>query len=95
MTTTGQSATDDAIAGSIERLLAARRAGATICPSEVARDLHGGEDADWRPAMPEVRRVAAAMAAAGHLRVTRKGVEVEAESPGGPIRLGRPDRRTP
>lgn len=83
--------TDEAIAASIDRLLAARRAGATICPSEVARDLHGDDEVAWRGVMPEVRRVAARLAADGALRVTRGGEEVDAESPGGPIRLGRPD----
>lgn len=81
---------DLAIEASIERLLTARRPGATICPSEVARDLHGDDAAAWRARMPDVRRVAARLAADGALTVTRGGVAVDAESPGGPIRLGRP-----
>ena len=44
----------------------------------------------WRALMPEVQRVASGLAAANLLRVTRKGVPVDAMGPGGPIRLGRP-----
>ncbi len=71
-------------------LLAARRQGATICPSEVCRALVTGDDRPWRPLMPQVRQVAHDLAQAGRLRVTRQGVQVDATSPGGPIRLGRP-----
>ena len=39
--------------------------------------------------MPAVRRVAARLVEAGRLRVTRDGSDVDAEAPGGPIRLGR------
>jgi len=45
---------------------------------------------DARALMPEVRRVAAAMAAAGRPRVTQRGVDVEATTARGAIRLGRP-----
>ena len=81
---------DDAISTTIFSLLAARRAGATICPSDVARALAPEDAAAWRALMPEVRAVAAQLADAGRIRVTRGGVEVHAQSPGGPIRLGRP-----
>ncbi|MGF1500453.1 MAG: DUF3253 domain-containing protein [Paracoccaceae bacterium] len=67
--------------------VAERGAGRTICPSEVARAL----SEDWRPLMPAVREAAAALAAEGRLRVTQKGVEVDATSARGPIRLGRSD----
>jgi hypothetical protein len=92
---TNRTADDRAITDTIERLLQARRPDATICPSEVARDLIG-DDGPWRAAMPALRAVAATMVEAGRLRVTRRGVDVEATSPGGPIRLGRqkPSRPT-
>ena len=77
------------VVDTIERLLQARRADATICPSEVARAL-AGEDGPWRAAMPQVRAVAAGLVQEGRLRVTRGGVEVEPTAPGGPIRLGLP-----
>ena len=79
---------DHAITESLFSLLAARAPSATVCPSDVARAL-APEGGAWRALMPEVRRVAAGLAAQGRLRVTRGGVEVDAESRGGPIRLGR------
>ena len=84
--------TDAAIESAVFALLDERRAGATICPSEVARSLAPpGDEDSWRAAMPAVRRVAARLAAHGRLRVTRGGAPVaDAQSPGGPIRLGRP-----
>lgn len=81
-------ALDSRIAETIFTLLDRRRDDATICPSEVARALHA-EEPDWRAAMPRIRAVAGALAARGLLRVTRRGEEVEATRPGGPIRLGR------
>jgi hypothetical protein len=46
-----------------------------------------GAAADWRPLMPEVRRVAAALPL---LRATQKGVAVDPAAAQGPIRLGLP-----
>ncbi len=82
---------DERIAAKIVELLEARAAGATICPSEAARALAGGE-AEWRALMPAIRRVAAALAQAGTLRVTAQGEDVDALQAHGPIRLGRPKR---
>lgn len=81
------------IATAIEALVAARAEPATVCPSEVARHL-AGADGPWRELMPAVRAAAAALAALGRLSVTRQGVEVDALSAGGPIRLGRPPSPT-
>ena len=81
--------TDEQIEQTIFSLLLQRDAAASICPSDVARALATGELA-WRALMPEVRRVAAALAAKGSLRATRGEEEVHAMSPGGPIRLRRP-----
>ena len=64
-------------------LLARRKPGATICPSEVARALAP----DWRPLMAPVRNVAAGMAAAGEIQVTQKGEPVDPDAARGPIRL--------
>ncbi|KNG94109.1 DUF3253 domain-containing protein [Pseudaestuariivita atlantica] len=62
--------------------LAVRRgATKTFCPSEVARSFGPG----WRDLMPRVRAEAAGMA---DLRATQKGVEVDAMTAKGPIRLG-------
>ena len=88
-TTVQNAAMDDgAITETLFSLLAARAPAATVCPSDVARALAPDEEA-WRALMPQVRRVAAGLAAEGRLRVTRGGVDVDAESRGGPIRLGR------
>ncbi|WP_398491402.1 DUF3253 domain-containing protein [Variovorax sp.] len=70
-------------------LLQARRPGKSICPSEVARVL-ASKQSEWRELMPEVRRVARRLAESGQLVVTRDGIEVDATSPGGPIRLALP-----
>ncbi|MGF1659814.1 MAG: DUF3253 domain-containing protein [Rubrimonas sp.] len=72
-----------AVEAAILSAVAARGAGKSVCPSEVARALA----ADWRPLMPEVRAAAARLAARGALRVTRKGVDVDPLAPGGTIRL--------
>ena len=80
---------DERIVAAILDLLDRRGAGATICPSDVARALASGES-PWRALMPEVRRVAAALADAGSLRVSAHGEDVDALAARGPIRLGRP-----
>ncbi|MCR5867369.1 DUF3253 domain-containing protein [Aquincola sp. J276] len=82
--------TDAAIEDTVFGLLSARRPGATICPSEVARAL-AADEAAWRALMPRVRQVAQALAEAGRLHITRGGQPVDALEAGGPVRLGRPD----
>lgn len=80
-----------AVEDKIFELLALRQAGATICPSEVARVLAvpGGP---WRELMPQIRDVASALVRNHRLSVTRRGVPVDPAAPGGPIRLGLPPR---
>jgi hypothetical protein len=56
----------------ILRLTAARGAGKSICPSEVARALA----ADWRPLMAGVRAAAIELARAGRVQILRKGKPV-------------------
>lgn len=80
---------DDRIADTLLALLESRAADRTLCPSEVARALED-DPTRWRALMPEVRRVAAALAAAGRVRVTARGEDVDALDAKGPIRLGRP-----
>ena len=80
--------TDERIAETISALLARRDGSASICPSEVARALV--PDSAWHALMPQVRNVAAAMAARGLLAVTRGAQTVDVLSGGGPIRLRRP-----
>ena len=85
----GEQPTARAVEDKIFELLAARRPGLTICPSDVARAL-APEETAWRGLMPEIREVAQALVLSGRLVVTRGGVPVEATQPGGPIRLGKP-----
>jgi hypothetical protein len=68
------------IAAALMDLAHRRGLGKTFCPSEAARAL----SEDWRPLMPEVRRVAASLP----LKVTQKGQPVDPLSAKGPIRLG-------
>ena len=72
--------TDDRIAAVLMDLAHLRGRGATFCPSEAARAL----SPDWRPLLPEVRRVSAGLP----LRATQKGAEVDPLTARGPIRLG-------
>ncbi len=80
--------TPEAIQAEILRQLAARGAGKSICPSEVARALAPPEQ--WRPLMGPVRREAAALAGTGRLLILRKGKPVEPAAMRGVIRLGLP-----
>jgi hypothetical protein len=80
---------DERIAATIFELLDKRATNSTICPSDAARAL-ASEESRWRALMPDVRRVAAVLAAQGSLRVTAQGVDVDALQAHGPIRLGRP-----
>jgi hypothetical protein len=73
---------DNAIADVLLDLAHQRGVGKTFCPSEAARRLSD----DWRPLMPEVRRVASQL----DLLATQKGVPVDPLTAKGPIRLGLP-----
>ncbi len=75
------------ITETINALLDARAADATICPSEVARALW--PEAGWRERMDDVREVAFALADDGELEVTQGGEVVDGRSARGPIRLRR------
>lgn len=74
---------DDAIAAVLMELAHRRGRGASFCPSEAARALA----ADWRPLMPQVRRVAATLAGEGRLVATQRGLPIDAAAARGPIRL--------
>ncbi len=66
--------------------LADRPAAATICPSEVARDLGG---ADWRELMEPARQAARRLVVAGEVEITQKGCTVDPSTAKGPIRIRR------
>ena len=70
---------DQAIADALMDLAHRRGAGASFCPSEAARALSD----DWRPLMPEVRRVASTLP----LVATQRGTPVDPLTARGPIRF--------
>lgn len=81
---------DRALEAAILARLAGRRAGATICPSEVARaELGDG----WREGMERVRRAARRLVARGALEITQRGVVVDPSEARGAIRLRLPPPR--
>lgn len=67
-------------------LLADRRAGATICPSEAARVV-GGDG--WRELMEPARAAARRLVAAGEVEITQGGAVVDPSTAKGPIRIRR------
>ncbi|MGR3512157.1 MAG: DUF3253 domain-containing protein [Paracoccaceae bacterium] len=74
-------AEDRYIAEVLMALADARGPDKSFCPSEAARRLAD----DWRPLMPEVRRVAATLP----LTATQRGTPVDPRTAKGPIRLSR------
>ncbi|MEO6880736.1 MAG: DUF3253 domain-containing protein [Mycobacteriaceae bacterium] len=67
-------------------------AGSTVCPSEVAREVHatrgGRVDGDgWRELMEPVRRAARILVAEGECEITQAGKVVDPSTARGPIRL--------
>jgi hypothetical protein len=78
------------ITAEILRQTAARGPAKSICPSEVARALAGGDDGPWRPLMTPVREAAMALLKAGEIEILRKGKPVPPEQVRGVIRLRRP-----
>ena len=77
---------DRALEASIRSLLGSRKGGATICPSEAAREV-GGED--WRDLMEPARRAARRLVAAGEVEITQSGKVVDPSTVKGPIRVRR------
>lgn len=80
---------DAELEAAIFDLLAQRREGKSICPSEAPRRVC---PADWRPLMDATRRIAAELAERGRLEVTQKGQPVHAGTARGPIRLRLPSQ---
>lgn len=75
--------TDADLRQAILTLAHERGMSSSFCPSDVARRVA----ADWRPLMPQVRRVAAALQAEGWVQATQKGSPVDPLAARGPIRL--------
>ncbi len=85
--------TDDPMEAAILALLAARRPGATICPSDAARRVAGDDEAQWRPRMDAARAAAARLVARGEVVVTQRGEVVDPALARGPIRIRRSETR--
>ncbi|MEU6816048.1 DUF3253 domain-containing protein [Streptomyces sp. NPDC046860] len=73
-------------------LLEQRAASASICPSDVARAVHEGDDDGWRALMEPVRRAAWRLVAAGEVEVTQGGEPVAEGEARGPVRMRRARR---
>lgn len=71
----------------ILELLASRRPGATICPSDAARRVAGDDPDDWRPRMDEARAAAARLVDSGQVVITQGGDPVDPALARGPIRI--------
>ncbi|GAB3999401.1 DUF3253 domain-containing protein [Nocardioides marmoraquaticus] len=80
-------AEDERLESSILALLDQRRAGATICPSEAARDV--GADDTWRDLMEPARRAARRLVATGDVEITQGGKVVDPSTAKGAIRIRR------
>lgn len=80
---------DAVMEAAILELLAARRPGATICPSDAARKVAGDDPAAWRPRMDDARAAAARLVARGEVLVTQKGEPIDPALARGPIRIRR------
>ncbi|MEL6968455.1 MAG: DUF3253 domain-containing protein [Pseudomonadota bacterium] len=71
----------------IRTQVAARGAGKSICPSEVARALVGSNEKEWRLLMKPIRSAAVDMALAGDISITKKGKPVDPNAFKGVYRL--------
>jgi hypothetical protein len=87
--------TGEALERAIETLLARRRPGATICPSEAARAVASARGEPWRPLVPPARDAAARLAAAGRVEVTQTGEVVDLATARGPVRIRIPRSARP
>lgn len=79
--------TPDRARTAVLTLLSRRNLGATVCPSEVAREIASGDKRAWRLAMPLVHDAADQLLDQGLIRLSWKGRKLSARS--GPYRIGR------
>lgn len=73
----------------ITSLLECRAETASICPSDVAREVYEGDDQGWRALMEPVRQAAWRLVAVGEVEVTQGGRPVTESEARGPIRIRR------
>ena len=85
----GVRAVDRDLERAILDLLARRPGGASICPSEAAREV---DPVGWRDLLEPARRAARRLVAAGRLEIVQSGRVVDPSTARGPIRLRWPTR---
>ncbi|MEU9396501.1 DUF3253 domain-containing protein [Streptomyces sp. NPDC048324] len=73
----------------ITSLLEHRAETASICPSDVAREVYEGDDQGWRALMEPVRHAAWRLVAVGEVEVTQGGRPATESEARGPIRIRR------
>ncbi|MEM9037258.1 MAG: DUF2256 and DUF3253 domain-containing protein [Actinomycetota bacterium] len=78
---------DHELTTAITDLLAARRRGATICPSEAAKAVHDDDGEGWRELMEPARMAARRLVADGRVEITQRGRVVDPSTAKGPIRI--------
>lgn len=77
--------TDRALERAILDLLAKRARGASICPSEAARQV--ATDTEWQGLMERTREAARRLIARGKVQMRQGGRVVDASTARGPVRL--------
>lgn len=83
-------AADRQLEEAILAILAQRRGGATICPSEAVRRVFGAQTGEaMRPHMEAARAAARRLVARGEIVITQRGRVVDPSTARGPIRLRR------
>jgi hypothetical protein len=78
---------DRALEIAIVDLLAERRRGATICPSDAAKAVGGLDENMWRPLMEPARAAARRLVARDKVVITQGGTAVNPSTAKGPIRI--------
>lgn len=89
MTDSGRQ-TEHRLERAILELLERRGPTASICPSDAARAVYGGDGDGWRALMEPARRAARRLVEAGEVEITQAGRPIEPTQARGPIRIRRP-----
>jgi hypothetical protein len=85
---------DRALEAAILDLLDRRAGGATICPSEAARQVaDAAPDDAWRELLEPARRAARRLVASGEVELTQRGRVVDPSTVRGPVRIRRAPSR--
>ena len=86
----GVAEVDHELETAIRTLLDQRAGGATICPSEAARQVaHAHDVQEWRDLMEPARRAARRLVASGEVEILQGGQVVDPSTVRGPIRIRR------